>query len=311
MPASDVGSLVRAAYRAFAERRLDDAAEHYAAELELRSVATDETFTGRAGYLQYAQAWAAAFPDASTDIAALRVAGATATVEYVLRGTHSGTLIGSHGHVPPTWAQVEVGFCDVLETRDGLIARVRSYFDTGSLLRQMGLLGSSPLHPRDRRATLDLYALEPESSVQQRNKTVVRRFVDGVLNQHDRGTAAEMCVPNLAWHGGVLGELRDLSSYQEYLDSLFAAFPDLRVQIEDVVAEGDRVAVRVVISGTHRGEFHGIAPTGKRVSGTGTSSYRVVDGRIVEEWWQPDLLGMMKQLDVLPATVRPGPAGRR
>ena len=114
---------------------------------------------------------------------------------------------------------------------------------------------------------------------------------------------------NLAWHGGPLGELRDLGSFQQLLSSLFTSFPDLQVEVNDAVAEGDRVATRMTMRGTHRGDFQGVPPTGKSVTGTGASTYRVVDGKIVEEWWHLDLFSLMKQLDVMPAMVRFSPAG--
>lgn len=300
---------VRSAYEAFNARDFEAAAEHYAPDLELLDVATTDSFRGRDGYLQHARAWAAAFPDGRLSIERIAGEGDAVTVEYVARGTHTGTLISSHGHIPPTWMQVEVPFCDVLELRDGQIAAVRSYFDAATLLRQLGLLPNSPIHPVDRRAPLELYALETDAPIQQRNKAVVQWFLQSVVNQHNAAAAAEFCVPNLAWHGGPLGELRDLGSFQQLLTSLFASFPDLQVEVEDTVAEGDRVSLRMTLRGTQRGDFQGVPPTGKAVTGTGSSTYRVVDGKIVEEWWQLDLFSVMKQLDVMPAMVRFSSAG--
>jgi steroid delta-isomerase-like uncharacterized protein len=82
--------------------------------------------------------------------------------------------------------------------------------------------------------------------------------------------------------------------------AFFAAFPGLHISIEDVIAQGDKVAVRITWQGTHQGEFMGIPPTGKPVTVTGINLYRVANGKIVEEWWQEDILGLMQQLGVLP-----------
>ena len=71
-------------------------------------------------------------------------------------------------------------------------------------------------------------------------------------------------------------------------------------------AEGDRVAVRYSMSGTHLGEFQGVAPTLKRVSGTGINSYRFEESRIVEEWWQGDILVLLQQMDAAPSSIRIG-----
>src|SRR5690606_8930464 len=122
--------------------------------------------------------------------------------EILLHGTHTGALISAGGFVPPTRAIVDVQLCDSVEFRDGKVVRLHSYFDSGSLLRQMGLLPNSPLHTNDRRAPLELYATEMDASAQQRNKAIVKRFLDTVLNQRDVAAAATVCTPDLVWHGG-------------------------------------------------------------------------------------------------------------
>ena len=81
---------------------------------------------------------------------------------------------------------------------------------------------------------------------------------------------------------------------------LRTAFPDLRIVIEDQVAEGDKVASRYTGSGTHQGELRGFPPTNNRVEVTGTITSRFADGKIVEEWNNIDGLGMMQQLGIVP-----------
>lgn len=295
-----VEALVLHAYGAYNRRELEHAAAFYSEDVELRNVATGDVIRGRTGYLQHVSRWTAAFPDSSLEVVQLEVTGPAATAQLISRGTHTGTLLGDHGHIPPTWAQIEVPLCEVLRMEDGLISTVDSYHDTGTMLRQMGLFPNSPLHQPDRRATLDLYALDAEATPEQRNKAVVQKFIDRVVNSRQPGAAADVCAPNMAWHGGPMGEVLDLPSYQRHLARLFTAFPDLEMQVVDVVAEADRVAIRSTLAGTHRGEFHGIRPTGKRVTHTGASTYRVVDGHIVEEWWDHDLFGILQQLHGLP-----------
>ena len=304
-------SVVHRAYAAYNDRDFEGVAELYAADAELENVATGDTYRGRAGYLQQVRSWAVGFPDSRIEITHLAEDAERATVEYVLRGTHTGALLSVRGHVPPTWTQVEQRFVDVLELSGGRIARVRSYFDAASLLRQMGLLPDSPLHGPDRRAALQLYATQTEAPAQQRNKAVVRHFIASVLNQHHAAAAADVCAPDLAWHGGPLGEIRSLGSYQRFLASFFSSFPDLRVDVEDLISEGERVAARLTLHATHGGEFQGIPATGRAVAGAGTSIFRLAEGRIVEEWWHQDLLSIMKQLDAMPALVRLSAAGER
>jgi steroid delta-isomerase-like uncharacterized protein len=87
-----------------------------------------------------------------------------------------------------------------------------------------------------------------------------------------------------------------------FLSALFNAFPDFHHKLEDVVAEGNKVAVRFTITGTNRGEFQGIPPTGKQISIGGTDFLTLVDGKITEEWVSVDMMGWMQQLGVLPST---------
>jgi predicted ester cyclase len=91
-----------------------------------------------------------------------------------------------------------------------------------------------------------------------------------------------------------------------------AAFPDLRWTIENVVSEGEWVAVRLVLHGTHLGEFAGVAPTGKRVTMQEMVFWRVVDGRLHTILSQADALGLRVQLGAIPATAwhQPCPADR-
>lgn len=79
-----------------------------------------------------------------------------------------------------------------------------------------------------------------------------------------------------------------------------AAFPDQWWQIEDLIAEGDRVVARTTMTGTHRGDFFGIPATGRAVTLSGVHIMRIADGRIAEHWGNNDDLGLMRQLGAIP-----------
>ena len=83
------------------------------------------------------------------------------------------------------------------------------------------------------------------------------------------------------------------------------AFPDYRFEVEDLIAEGDRVVARVTVSGTHLGEMMGLAPTGRRISTSGIEVFRFEDGKMAEHWAAFDALGMLRQIGLVPV---PGPA---
>jgi predicted ester cyclase len=80
----------------------------------------------------------------------------------------------------------------------------------------------------------------------------------------------------------------------------FAAFPDLQTTIEDLIAEGDKVAIRQTWRGTRNGNFLGIPPTGEQVTFTSTEFYRVAGGELAEEWVELDMLGWLQQLGAIP-----------
>ncbi len=298
-------AVVREVYGAYESNGFERAAVAFSEDAELRNVPTGDLFRGQDGYLQLARSWAAAFPDMRVQLDRIESSGDVCVVEYTMRGTNTGALITSGGFIPPTWAAVEMRVCDILHMREERISRLDSYFDSATMLRQMGLFPNSPLHSADRRAPLDLYATEVDASAEQRNKAIVHRFLEEVVNQKNPAAAVAMCAPEMTWHGGAMGETRDLPSFQSRLASIFTSFPDLHVEIHDVIAEQDRVAVRLTLHGTHLGEFQGVPATGKTVTSAGLNSYRIGANGIVEEWWQNDILGVLRQLNAVPAPLKP------
>ncbi|MDH5390578.1 MAG: ester cyclase [Candidatus Bathyarchaeota archaeon] len=133
------------------------------------------------------------------------------------------------------------------------------------------------------------------------NKALVRRFFE----ESNKGKAAamavidELCATNIVYHGGGGEEIRGLKDYKQSSES-YNAFPDLHFTIDDMVAEGDKVAVRFTLTGTHKGEFMGRPPTNKKLTMWVINIYRVVGGKFVEGWERSDTLGSMQQLGVVP-----------
>jgi steroid delta-isomerase-like uncharacterized protein len=178
---------------------------------------------------------------------------------------------------------------------------MESFFDSATLLRQMGLLPNSPLHSTERRAALELYATTVDAGAEQRSKAIVQRFLEEVVNQRNPAAAAAVCAPDVAWHAGGLGEARDLGGLQSLLAALLAAFPDLEVEVHDVIAEQNRVATRMTLRGTHLGDFQGVEATGRPIVTPVLGSFRIADGHLAEQWWQSGLLDVLRRLDAIPA----------
>ena len=95
--------------------------------------------------------------------------------------------------------------------------------------------------------------------------------------------------------------LRGIEAVKAYVTMLFSAFPDFHVNLEDMLVDGDKVVMRSTISGTFKGEFAGLAPTGKHATWSGMGIYRIAGGKIVEAWEELDLLGGFQRLGVIPA----------
>lgn len=131
------------------------------------------------------------------------------------------------------------------------------------------------------------------------NRAIVQRWFQE-LNNHDLSTLMELCSDSI-YHSPLTGELRG-EALRQYFASVLKAFPDMQRAVEDQFADDCHVVTRWTYTGTHKGTFMGIAPTGKLVIITGISIHLIADGKIVEEWQEWDSLGLMQQLGVFPTS---------
>jgi steroid delta-isomerase-like uncharacterized protein len=134
----------------------------------------------------------------------------------------------------------------------------------------------------------------------QGNKTIVRRFVEEFQNGGNESAAEELLAADFVDHSPFPGVSPDREGVRRLFAALRQAFPDLRAKIHDQLAEKDRVATRKTFRGTHRGEFLGIAPTGRSVSFDVIDVVRIADGRIAEHWNVIDLMGLLQQIGPRP-----------
>jgi steroid delta-isomerase-like uncharacterized protein len=144
----------------------------------------------------------------------------------------------------------------------------------------------------------------------EENKAVSRRVAEEVFNGGNVDLADELYAPDSVLHDPSLPEdLHGPEGIKRYAAMTLGAFPDIRVTVEDQVAEGDKVVSRWTATGTHTGDLMGIPPTGRRVEISGVTINRFSGGKIAEDWYQSDDLGMMRQLGVVPSDERPGDVG--
>jgi steroid delta-isomerase-like uncharacterized protein len=145
-------------------------------------------------------------------------------------------------------------------------------------------------------------------STTEENKAHYGCILEELFNQGDLALVDELVAPDFLNHEVPPGMPdRGPASTRQLVKMLHTAFPDLHFTIEDLVAEGDTVAGRVSMSGTHLGLFQGIPPTGRSFQQTHMHFVRFRGGQAIEHWSVRDDLGMMQQLGIIPA---PADAGR-
>jgi steroid delta-isomerase-like uncharacterized protein len=131
-------------------------------------------------------------------------------------------------------------------------------------------------------------------------KALERRYYEA-LNKRNLAALSEIFASDFVEHTSLGSELHGLEEYKKYINDMVKVFPDLHFTLVDFVAERDKVAIRWVLTGTHKGMFMGIPPTNKKVVVWGIDVDRVADGKFVEGWCRFDTLGMMGQLGVTAA----------
>jgi steroid delta-isomerase-like uncharacterized protein len=133
----------------------------------------------------------------------------------------------------------------------------------------------------------------------EENKIIVRKFFEEGPSKGNLNIANELLSPDFALHVP-LPAPPGIEGINEVITSCRAAFEHLNVTIENMIAEGDNVAVRFTAHGVHKGDFMGLPATGKPITMTGIEVFRIKDGKIAELWGEANLLSLMQQLGIIP-----------
>lgn len=136
----------------------------------------------------------------------------------------------------------------------------------------------------------------------ERNKALARAIADQVWSRGNYDLVDELIAEDYVGHPS---EVRGTEGYKQFFADLRRAFPDVHFTVDDTIAEGNRVVVRWTCRGTHRGEYEGIPPTGRRAEFTGVDALSFVDGKATECWGQVDMLGLLTQLGVISLPPHP------
>ena len=137
------------------------------------------------------------------------------------------------------------------------------------------------------------------------NTQIIRRFTSEFINTASPALATELIAPSAVFHAPGMPPLRGPEGYLGLLGMLRGGFPDVQWTLEDVVAEGDKVAARFTMRGTHTGVFMGVPPSGRPFIVSSMGIYRIADGQIVEEHGLPDMMGVMTQIGAVPTPNAP------
>ena len=134
-------------------------------------------------------------------------------------------------------------------------------------------------------------------------KDVARSFYEEIFNQKNIHSIDRFCTTDFVDHNPPPGGKGSLDATKQQFLELVAAFPDVKMMVEDQIAEGDKVVNRVLVRGTHKGEYMGIPASGKTIEIGGIDILRMVEGKAVERWGYFDDVTLMQQLGAMP----PGP----
>ncbi len=142
----------------------------------------------------------------------------------------------------------------------------------------------------------------------EKHETIVRRLVDEVWNKGNLKVLDECCLPDVVNHDP-MNQVRGIEAAKGLVRKYRTAFPDVRLEIDEMLSTNDRVVIRWRFSGTHHGQLENIAPTGRRVQGQGITLYHFMGDRVQELFVNWDALGMLQQLGVVTLPGRAAQSG--
>jgi steroid delta-isomerase-like uncharacterized protein len=136
-------------------------------------------------------------------------------------------------------------------------------------------------------------------TAEEQNKQLVRQFFEAFDRQDTERIGQLVSSSNYSLHIPGMPPM-DWNGTRQFSAAFYSAFPDLHHNIVDMVAEGDKVAIRLNVTGTYKGELQGIPPTGMEVSFSAMDFITLMDGKVAEEWVNADIMGLMQQIGAIP-----------
>ena len=134
----------------------------------------------------------------------------------------------------------------------------------------------------------------------EENKKIVRKSIE-VINTKDLSSIEQMVAPDFVDH---TRKMQGSEGLKQFLFMIYKSFPDFHLTIEDIIAEENKVWVRLTITATHTGEFFGLAPTSKKFTEPSVWIYRIANSKIIEGWDVHDELDFYKKIDAIENTEK-------
>jgi steroid delta-isomerase-like uncharacterized protein len=292
-----IADLVRRYYEIAASGELEALGDVLAPDFTIRNAPPGED-AGLGGLVFSLERARASRPDFAFRIDDLIVEGNAVVVRTTIGGTHLGDFFG----LAPTGKWIEIPAIDLWHVDQGKLGAVWHFEDILGMMEQLGIVpadefGGTPDSAATPRPTTAQPGATTDASQVAANVALARRFRIDVFGQTNLDAADAILASDFAWHGDVPP---GATHVEDQARSLREAFPDLALTVDEVVAEGDRVATLWTLSGTHQGEYLGAPPTGSSVTTSGIDIYRIAAGRIAEIWTVGDDLGLQFQLGAFP-----------
>jgi predicted ester cyclase len=235
--------------------------------------------------------WIHGFPDLRISIEEQVGEGAYVASRHRYWGTHANDFMG----YAATGVPVLISGNTIMKVTGGKIVCSWTCWDGASFLRQIGVFALPATHPLDDEA---LWAWRDDGRASRADpgqaKALIRRVYQELWNQGDLGVADELFDPGFVGHTPASRPAQGPDGMRRVVQTWRSGLSDLEFVADAQHAEGGRVASRLTVRGRHTGEFLGCPPTGAPVMATGIAITRVIGGRIVADWSEVDLVGLLR-----------------
>ena len=287
--------------------------QNYTGDFQLNAL-WQNTGLGRSGTAARAEArgtierWLHGFPDMYVTVDEQVAEGDFVASRHAATGTQARDFMG----IPNTGKRGTVTGITINRLTGGKIAEVWTCWDAVGMMMQLGIIPSPPRQGPPPEETAAAWAaserLPDGDSSAEETKAVVQRFYKELWSEGNLDVADELFAADSIGHAPGNSATRGPAGVKKLVGDWRVGVPDMTLEIHAQVAEGSRVATRFTGRGTHLGPFLGVPPTGKEVSLSGIAITRVVSGKVVSDWGEFDVMGLLQQLGVIQRPGAPAPA---